>query len=84
MQKLQRDINCLADDNRTSRKRALTKLIKDLFDPAQPADVLQELAPHIVKPVLKVFPDSMEKNRELSIVLIAKYIRLFGPFLWYN
>lgn len=58
--KIQRDINCLADDNKATRKRAMTKIVKMLEDDHSPG-LQQELLIALMKPVLKCFADPMEK-----------------------
>ena len=68
----QRDLNMLADDNRQSRKRALEKLCK-LAGAGHPADVLAPLwTDQLRAPVLKLFADPVEKNRELAIEIMSK------------
>ncbi len=73
-QALQRDVNCLSDENRSTRKRALERLRKATigrcpgYDPAQ----LQSVCEFLVKPLLRIFSDPVEKCRELSISLLAE------------
>ena len=67
----QRDLNCLADDNRQTRKRALTNLAKlpaAGHSPEKLAPLWQET---LRAPVLRLFADPVEKNRELAITLAA-------------
>ena len=80
----QRDINCLADENRTTRRRALSKLTKQLIDgnevnseqgkrvhsPEQMKLVLNG----VLKPMLKLFSDPVEKCRELAVEFITRVI----------
>ena len=73
-QTLQRDVNCLGDENRNTRKRALERLRKETigrnpgYDPPQ----LQGVCGFLIKPLLRVFSDPVEKCRELSISLLAE------------
>eukprot|EP00966_Prymnesium_polylepis_P322730 7378973-Prymnesium_polylepis.3 len=68
-QQHQRDINCLADDNRQTRRRALEKLVK-LAGGGQPAETMLSFWEHALRtPVLKLFADPVEKCRELAITL---------------
>ena len=74
LQSLHRDINCLADDNRGTRKRALEKIRKEVFSkkPHFSATVLQVTFEEILKPALKLFADPTEKCRELSVQLVSE------------
>lgn len=77
MQSLQRDINCLADDNRGTRKRALEKISKELFSKKTKfsASVLQVAFEEILKPILKLFSDSTEKCRELAVQVVSEFAK---------
>ena len=67
----QRDLNCLGDDNRQTRKRALTNLSK-LPGAGHPPDKLAVLWQETLRaPVLRLFADPVEKNRELAITLAS-------------
>ena len=67
----QRDLNCLADDNRQTRKRALTNLSK-LPGAGHPPEKLAPLWQESLRaPVLRLFADPVEKNRELAVTLTA-------------
>ena len=74
LQKLQRDVNCLSDDNRTTRRRALDRLKKETVgrSPSYPPEVLQGLLDFMVKALLRGFSDPVEKCRELAIGLMAE------------
>ena len=72
IQKLQKDVNCLSDDNRTTRRQALEHLRKKttLCSPALPNDIVDGLMQFMLTPLLKEFSDPVEKCRELAIRLI--------------
>ena len=74
IQGIQRDINCLSEDNKATRKRAIEKIGKELTKKKPPlnADVMQGCLDTIIKPVLKTFSDPSEKYRELSIQLVLE------------
>ena len=74
LQKLQRDVNCLSDSNRATRKRALERLHKESVghSPSYPPTLLQGLMEFMLKPLLKMISDPVEKCRELAINLIAE------------
>ena len=74
LQKLQRDVNCLSDENRATRKRALERLRKECVGqtPSYPADVLQGLMGFLLKPLIKMLSDPVEKCRELALYLLAE------------
>jgi dynein assembly factor 5 len=68
LQQYQRDINCLSDADRTTRKRALTKLTAAVQPLNQ--DTLSALWERSLRaPLLKLLVDPVEKNRELTIAL---------------
>lgn len=73
-QSLQRDINCLTDDNRGTRKRALEKISKEVFSKKSKlsASVMKTVFEEILKPVLKLFSDPTEKCRELSLQMVTE------------
>lgn len=76
LQGLQRDINCLSDDNRGTRKRALEKITKEVFSKAKfSAAVLQVTFEEILKPILKLFSDPTEKCRELSVQMVSEFAK---------
>ena len=67
----QRDLNCLSDENRQTRKRALTKL-GALPTAGHAPEILAEVWGNALQaPTLKLFADQVEKNRELAITLAA-------------
>lgn len=74
---LQRDLNCLVDPDRSTRRRALERLQKQLLQgeandsPAYLADLQVAWDDTILKKVLKAVCDSVEKCRELAIHLIS-------------
>lgn len=77
-QKLQRDVNCLSDPDRTTRRRALVKLDKVLVQ--QEDGHIQEvicrcyLIRVLVGPLVSLLSDPVEKCRELSAGLLISLI----------
>jgi hypothetical protein len=77
----QRDLNCLADPDRNTRKRALEKIHNELTalinkrDGITPSQA-QEYQTVLLAPLLKGFKDSAEKCRELSVLIMAKFLPL--------
>jgi len=71
-----RHINCLLDDNRNVRKRALEAIRKESTDTALSerggGDVRLALMRDTVKPLLKLFADPVEKCRELAIAGVCE------------
>ena len=68
----QRDLNCLVDDNRQTRKRALTKL-GTLPSAGHPPEVLAQVWNDLLRtPITRIFGDAVEKNRELAITLTSE------------
>lgn len=74
---LQRDLNCLVDPDRSTRRRALERLQKQLLQgeannsPTYLADLQVAWDDTILKKVLKALCDNVEKCRELAIHLIS-------------
>ena len=67
-QKLQREVNSLSDDNRGVRKLALEKICKQVVTCKDSSQViLNGLLDVLLKPLLKVFSDPVEKCRDLAI-----------------
>ncbi len=71
MQGLRHEVNCLTDVNRGARKCALEKISKQTSTISSPADI-HGLLGFLLKPLLKVFSDPVEKCRELSIRFITE------------
>jgi len=70
----QRDINCLVDEDRNLRRRALDSLNKGLFKSEHSEqDILQLFKRSLLRNLLRVVSDKVEKNRELSIQILAKF-----------
>lgn len=57
VQRIQRDVNCLADPSKMTRKRALKKLREALVDDKHDPAALQGMFTFSLKPLLKQFPD---------------------------
>lgn len=71
---LNRHINCLSEENRNTRKRAIEGIRKEttLRKPKVNPETLQGVINEIVKPVLKGLSDPVEKNRELTITFFSE------------
>lgn len=68
--KYARDLNCLADEDRAKRRRALatfTSAFAGTLAPPAAAFFLSDLLPAL----LRVVSDPVEKNREMSLTLIT-------------
>ena len=67
-------MNCLSDENRGTRRRALEKICKQWANEHKtaPPSVQRGLLEFLLKPLLKVFSDPVEKCRELSITFIQE------------
>ncbi|KAJ1622125.1 hypothetical protein T492DRAFT_846537 [Pavlovales sp. CCMP2436] len=74
---LARDVNCLAEENRNTRKRALLKISEAVLNaspPLSPGSLLELWEGALRVPLLRVFSDGVEKNREISITLVTGII----------
>ncbi|XP_068100704.1 dynein axonemal assembly factor 5 isoform X2 [Hyperolius riggenbachi] len=69
-QAVARHLNCLTDDNKNTRKRALAAIQKEAEDQRLPSGALQEVFGELLKPLLRCLSDPMEKCRELTIQII--------------
>ncbi len=74
---LSRSLNCLAEDNRITRKKAIQEITKDTVGrkPSLEGDVLQGVLREILKPCLKLVSDPVEKCRELSIEFLTRSMK---------
>ena len=77
-QKLQRNINCLADPDRSTRRRSLDKLKRTLLaaKPPEGASVKAMAAffeSMLQEPLLKILADPVEKCRELSCEIVTRF-----------
>lgn len=72
---LGRHLNCLNEDNKATRKRALESIKRETVDKKLPSAVSQELFSALLKPLLKCLSDPMERCRETAIVMIGDFIR---------
>lgn len=80
LQAINRDINCLGDDNRATRKRSLKKLTRELSKDGLSASVLQEAMSRLLKPLLKTFVDPVESCREQAVDLMSSLLaRVASP-----
>ncbi|XP_030591867.1 dynein assembly factor 5, axonemal [Archocentrus centrarchus] len=72
---LARHLNCLNEDNKATRKRALELIKKETVDKGLSGGVLQEVFSALLKPLLRCLSDPMERCRETTIALITEFIR---------
>jgi len=79
-QKFQRNINCLTDDDRSTRKRSLEKLKRSLLggkppEGATPKVLAAFFSQCLQQPLLNLLSDSVEKCRELSCEMLTVFAR---------
>uniref|UniRef100_UPI0037E7320A dynein axonemal assembly factor 5-like n=1 Tax=Semicossyphus pulcher TaxID=241346 RepID=UPI0037E7320A len=72
---LARHLNCLNEDNKATRKRALELIKRETLDKGLSSSVLQEVFAALLKPLLKCLSDPMERCRETAITTISEFIR---------
>ena len=70
LKNIARHINCLADENRNARKRAIEGIRKETIGKKTSNAVLQSVLSEILKPLLKLVSDPVEKCRELTITYL--------------
>eukprot|EP01137_Pigoraptor_chileana_P002783 Opistho-2@42102 len=85
LQTAQRDINCLADENRNTRRRAVEKL-RVVLQQATGAQAelssqpcRRALASSVIKPLLRLFADPGEKCREVAIGAVSDVVLGLDP-----
>ncbi|XP_061892704.1 dynein axonemal assembly factor 5-like [Entelurus aequoreus] len=71
---LARHLNCLSEDSKSTRKRALESIKRETVDKKLSGVVLQDLFSALLKPLLKCLSDPMERCREIAILLITDFI----------
>ncbi|KAL6102916.1 dnaaf5 [Pungitius sinensis] len=72
---LARHLNCLNEDNKATRKRALELIKRETVDRGLSSSVLQEVFSALLKPLLKCLSDPTERCRETAIAMITEFIR---------
>lgn len=72
---LTRHLNCLNEDNKTTRKRAIEHIKKETIDKNLSSELLQEVFTVLLKPLLKCLSDPMERCRETAITMLTEFIR---------
>lgn len=72
---ISRHLNCLNEDNKATRKRALESIRKETVNKGLPSGILQEVFSSLLKPLLKCLSDPTEKCRETTIAIITEFIR---------
>ncbi|KAK1164736.1 dynein assembly factor 5, axonemal-like [Acipenser oxyrinchus oxyrinchus] len=75
VQAVARHLNCLNDENKITRKKALESIRKETLHQKVSSLVLQEVFTILLKPLLKCLSDPMEKCRETAIQMISDFIR---------
>ncbi|XP_064172156.1 dynein axonemal assembly factor 5-like isoform X2 [Anguilla rostrata] len=72
---LARHMNCLNEDSKSTRKRALESIRRETFEKGLSSGVLQEVFTCILKSLLKCLSDPMERCRETAVQMIGDFIR---------
>ena len=75
LQGIARHINCLSEENRNTRKKALESIRNDTVNRKPPLED-SDLGPvfsEVLKPLLKTFSDPVEKCRELSVGIVHRF-----------
>lgn len=72
---LARHLNCLNEDSKSARKRALESIRRETFEKSLSSDVLQEVFASILKSLLNCLSDPMERCRETAIQMVGDFIR---------
>lgn len=87
---ISRHLNCLQDENRNTRKRALEAIRKEILPlttnettsgaEGEPSSLVTQrgFQETVLRPLLRIFSDQVEKCRELAICTVDELIRT-GP-----
>ncbi|KAM3147877.1 hypothetical protein pb186bvf_000205 [Paramecium bursaria] len=73
---IQRDINCMIDQDRNIRRQGISKINDYFKDHSNPQDKILIFDGYIIKNVLRALEDQVEKHRELTLQLITNYLNL--------
>lgn len=77
LQKLRRDVNCLSEKDRSAKRRAMERIRKETIDKLDghdlPVSVICTVCEDLLlKPVLRLMADSVERCRCLSVEFMQK------------
>ncbi|CAL8304585.1 unnamed protein product [Merluccius merluccius] len=72
---LVRPLNCLNEDNKATRRRALEAIKRETIDKELSGAALQEVFSCLLRPLLKCTSDPMERCRETAIAMLSDFIR---------
>ncbi|XP_051572225.1 dynein axonemal assembly factor 5-like [Myxocyprinus asiaticus] len=75
LKSLARHLNCLNEDNKSARKRALDAIKRETIEKNLSSGTLQEVFDSLMKSLLKCLSDPAETCRETSIQIITGFIR---------
>ncbi|KAK7175263.1 hypothetical protein R3I93_002230 [Phoxinus phoxinus] len=75
LKSLARHLNCLNEDNKSARKRALEAVKRDTIEQRLSSGALQELFAGLLKALLKSLSDPAETCRDSTIQIITGFIR---------
>jgi len=74
---IMRHLNCLQDQNRLTRRRAIEAIRNEIFSGEQSKDddgVVRSgsVVDIVIRPLLRAFSDPVEKCRELAIITVGE------------
>ncbi|XP_029106007.1 dynein assembly factor 5, axonemal [Scleropages formosus] len=72
---LARHVNCLSEESKATRRRALDAIREETFDSRLSSAVLQDVFAALLRPLLKCLTDPMERCRESAVHMIADFLR---------
>lgn len=77
LQGIARHINCLGEESRNTRKKALESIRNDTVNrkPALESSDLGPIFSEVLKPLLKTFFDPVEMCRELSVAIVCRFFQ---------
>ncbi|XP_056608778.1 dynein axonemal assembly factor 5 [Triplophysa dalaica] len=75
LKSLARHLNCLNEDNKSARRRALDAIKRETIDQGLSSAVLQEVFVCLLKTLLKSLSDPAETCRDTTIQIIIAFIR---------
>eukprot|EP00112_Aurelia_sp_Birch-Aquarium-sp1_P015656 Seg3494.1 transcript_id=Seg3494.1/GoldUCD/mRNA.D3Y31 product="Dynein assembly factor 5 axonemal" protein_id=Seg3494.1/GoldUCD/D3Y31 len=71
---MQRDINCISDGNKMTRRRAVDKIQKEIFQKHNlTPDELDRIFAELCKPLLHLYSFPVDKCREIAVNMVTEF-----------
>ncbi|XP_053551100.1 dynein axonemal assembly factor 5 [Bombina bombina] len=74
-QNLARHLNCLSDENKSARRRALVAIQQEVEGSLSSSALQEVFEEQLLRPLLRCLSDSTEKCREIAILILSHCVR---------